>query len=59
MSPLRAFMPTMWDSGLPEGGPRVEAQFVDVPSTGPLIPKLSDASADTKTRLIVHAYGFG
>ena len=42
-----------------EGGPRVEAQFVDVPSTDPLIPKLSDASADTKTRLIVHAYGFG
>lgn len=44
-----------------EGGPRVEAQFVDVPSTDDLIPKLSDASesADTKTRLVVHAYGFG
>jgi D-amino-acid oxidase len=44
-----------------EGGPRVEAQFIDVPSKDDLIPKLSDAStsADTKTRLVVHAYGFG
>jgi D-amino-acid oxidase len=42
-----------------EGGPRVEAQFIDVPSTDDLVPKLPDASADRKTRLVVHAYGFG
>ena len=42
-----------------EGGPRVETQFIDVPSKDVLTPKLSDASADTKTRLVVHAYGFG
>ena len=42
-----------------EGGPRVEAQFIDVPSKGDLIPRPSDVSADTKTRLVVHAYGFG
>ena len=42
-----------------EGGPRVEAQFIDVPSKDDLIPKLSDVSADTKRRLVVHAYGFG
>jgi hypothetical protein len=42
-----------------EGGPRVEAQFIDVPSKDDLIPRLSDASANTKTRLVVHAYGFG
>jgi D-amino-acid oxidase len=42
-----------------EGGPRVEAQFVNVPSTDDLIPRLSDASAVKKRRLVVHAYGFG
>jgi hypothetical protein len=42
-----------------EGGPRVGTQFIEVPSKDALIPKLSDASADTKTRLVVHAYGFG
>jgi D-amino-acid oxidase len=43
-----------------EGGPRVEAQFIDVPSKDNLIPRpASAASADTKTRLVVHAYGFG
>jgi hypothetical protein len=42
-----------------EGGPRVEAQFIDVPSKDDLIPKLPAASAETKTRLVVHAYGFG
>lgn len=42
-----------------EGGPRVEAQFINVPSTDDLIPRPSDASADTKTSLVVHAYGFG
>jgi hypothetical protein len=42
-----------------EGGPRVEVQFVDGPSEDALIPKQSDASADTKTSVVVHAYGFG
>jgi D-amino-acid oxidase len=42
-----------------EGGPRVEAQFIQVPSTDDLIPRPSDASADTKRYLVVHAYGFG
>ena len=42
-----------------EGGPRVEAQFVNVPGTDDLIPKPSDISADSATRLVVHAYGFG
>jgi len=42
-----------------EGGPRVEVQFVDVPSKDPLIPGLSEASANTKTFLVAHAYGFG
>jgi len=42
-----------------EGGPRVEAQFVDVPSKGPLVPDLAGASTDSKTTLVVHAYGFG
>lgn len=42
-----------------EGGPRVEAQFVNVPSKDPLVPKLSEASTDTKPVLVVHAYGFG
>lgn len=44
-----------------EGGPRVEAEFIDVPSKDHLIPtsESSDAPADTKTRLVVHAYGFG
>jgi D-amino-acid oxidase len=42
-----------------EGGPRVEAQFIVVPSTDKLVPRLSDAPADPKTYLIVHAYGFG
>ena len=40
------------------GGPRVEAQFIDVPSKDGLIPRPSDSS-DTKSRLVVHAYGFG
>ncbi|KAI0285369.1 nucleotide-binding domain-containing protein [Russula aff. rugulosa BPL654] len=43
-----------------EGGPRVEAQFINVPSKNDLIPRpASDASADTKTHLVVHSYGFG
>jgi hypothetical protein len=42
-----------------EGGPRVETQFVVVPSKDPLVPKLSEASVDAKTTLVVHAYGFG
>jgi D-amino-acid oxidase len=42
-----------------EGGPRVEVQSVDVPSEDSLTPELSDASADTKAGLVVHAYGFG
>lgn len=42
-----------------EGGPRVEVQFVNVPSEDTLVPELSRASADTKTTLVVHAYGFG
>jgi D-amino-acid oxidase len=42
-----------------EGGPRVEAQFIAVPSQDPLVPKPLEASADTKTTLVVHAYGFG
>ncbi|KAI0275122.1 FAD dependent oxidoreductase [Gloeopeniophorella convolvens] len=42
-----------------EGGPRVEAQFVDVPSKDPLVPRLSGVSGEVKTVLVVHAYGFG
>ena len=42
-----------------EGGPRVEVQFVVAPSKDTVAPKLSEASADTKTTLVVHAYGFG
>ena len=42
-----------------EGGPRVEAQFVVAPSQDTLVPKPSEASTDTKTTLVVHAYGFG
>jgi hypothetical protein len=42
-----------------EGGPRVEAQFIDVPSKDDLIPSPSGDSANTKSRLVVHAYGFG
>ncbi|KAI0299093.1 hypothetical protein B0F90DRAFT_1728992, partial [Multifurca ochricompacta] len=42
-----------------EGGPRVEAQFIDVPSKDALIPKLLEAPGETKTFLVVHAYGFG
>jgi D-amino-acid oxidase len=42
-----------------EGGPRVEAQFFDVPSGDPLVPRVSDSSTGTKTTLVVHAYGFG
>lgn len=42
-----------------EGGPRVEAQFIDVPSKDVLTPRLPDASTDTKRHLVVHAYGFG
>jgi len=42
-----------------EGGPRVEVQFVIVPSKETLVPELSRASADTKTTIVVHAYGFG
>ena len=42
-----------------EGGPRVEAQFVVTPSQDTLVPKPSEASADAKTTLVVHAYGFG
>jgi D-amino-acid oxidase len=39
-----------------EGGPRVEAQFFDLPSKDPLVPCVSETS---KTTLVVHAYGFG
>ena len=42
-----------------EGGPRVEAQFIHLPSEDALIPKLSETSGKTKTMLVVHAYGFG
>lgn len=42
-----------------EGGPRVEVQFVAAPNKDALVPKLSDSSADTRTSLVVHAYGFG
>ena len=44
-----------------EGGPRVEVQFVVAPSKGTVVPKLSEASAGTKTKttVVVHAYGFG
>jgi hypothetical protein len=42
-----------------EGGPRVEVQFVVAPSKDPLVPRLSEASADTKTTIVVHSYGFG
>ncbi|KAI0001561.1 FAD dependent oxidoreductase [Russula vinacea] len=40
-------------------GLRPALQTVDVPSDDSLIPKVSDASADTKASLVVHAYGFG
>ncbi|KAH9964273.1 FAD dependent oxidoreductase [Russula dissimulans] len=42
-----------------EGGPRVEAQFVDIPSKDLLVPELLGAPTDSKTILVVHAYGFG
>ena len=42
-----------------EGGPRVEAQFVDLPSEDALAPKLSETTRKTKPTLVVHAYGFG
>jgi len=42
-----------------EGGPRVEAQFVDLPSEDALVPKLSETSGKTRSMLVVHAYGFG
>src|SRR5258707_7165165 len=44
-----------------EGGPRVETQFIDVPSKDDLIPKLPDTSAlaVSKRSLVVHAYGCG
>jgi len=42
-----------------EGGPRVEAQFVDLPSKDALVPKLSETSGKIKSTLVVHAYGFG
>ncbi|KAI9444753.1 nucleotide-binding domain-containing protein [Lactarius indigo] len=42
-----------------EGGPRVEAQFVDLPSEDALVPKLSEASGKARSILVVHAYGFG
>lgn len=42
-----------------EGGPRVEVQFVAAPNKDALVPKLSDSSADARTSLVVHAYGFG
>ncbi len=42
-----------------EGGPRVEAQFVDLPSEDTLVPKLSETSGKTRSILVVHAYGFG
>jgi len=42
-----------------EGGPRVEAQFFNVPSEDSLVPRPSGSPAGTKTTLVVHAYGFG
>ncbi|KAH8989183.1 nucleotide-binding domain-containing protein [Lactarius hatsudake] len=45
-----------------EGGPRVEAQFVELPSEDALVPTLSKASGKTgkiRSVLVVHAYGFG
>jgi len=42
-----------------EGGPRVEVQFVAAPNKDALVPKPPDSSSDTKTSLVVHAYGFG
>ncbi|KAH9030977.1 nucleotide-binding domain-containing protein [Lactarius hengduanensis] len=44
------------------GGPRVEAQFVELPSEDALVPTLSKASEKTgkiRSTLVVHAYGFG
>jgi len=38
------------------GGPRVEAQWVDLPLTGQLVPNKSSAP---KRQLVIHAYGFG
>ena len=42
-----------------EGGPRVEAQFVDLPSEDALVPKLSETSGKARSILVVHTYGFG
>ena len=42
-----------------KGGPRVEAQFVDLPSEDALVPRLSETSRKTRSILVVHAYGFG
>lgn len=42
-----------------EGGPRVEAQFVELPSEDALVPKVSETSGKRRSLLVVHAYGFG
>jgi len=42
-----------------EGGPRVEAQFVDLPNENELAPRLSETSGKRRSFLVVHAYGFG
>ncbi|KAI0059469.1 nucleotide-binding domain-containing protein [Artomyces pyxidatus] len=44
-----------------EGGPRVEAEFVELPSKGELVPRLTEVAdnSEPKKMLVVHAYGFG
>lgn len=39
-----------------EGGPRLEAQRMDMPAKGGLIPTSTDATVNA---LVIHAYGFG
>ncbi|THH21228.1 hypothetical protein EW146_g288 [Bondarzewia mesenterica] len=42
-----------------EGGPRVEAQIVELPTKGDLVPKLVQGDDESAKVLVVHAYGFG
>ncbi len=42
-----------------EGGPRVDAQYVDFPSEDALVPQLSQTLGKKRSILVVHAYGFG
>lgn len=42
-----------------EGGPRVEAEWMQFPLKGDLIPRPEKVDLKDKKLLVVHAYGFG